>query len=93
MKVLSIHALPAGRDCKNCGGSYAVVLMKDPFILKGAAGLICKGQLFQAFHLTLHGTMTVTDPGILLRLINGRSRSSDLPGTVRHDFGVMIPEK
>ncbi|MEY8469354.1 hypothetical protein [Faecalibaculum rodentium] len=37
--------------------------MKDPFILKGAAGLFRKGQLFQAFHLTLHGTMTVKIPG------------------------------
>ncbi len=93
MKVLSIHALPAGRDCKNCGGSYAVVLTKDPFILKGAAGLFRKGQLFQAFHLTLHGTMTVTDPGILLRLINGRPA----PVTCRERFcmicDVMIPEK
>ncbi|WP_435817381.1 hypothetical protein, partial [Faecalibaculum rodentium] len=68
-------------------------MTKDPFILKGAAGLFRKGQLFQAFHLTLHGTMTVTDPGILLRLINARSRSSDLPGTVLHDLWRDDPGK
>lgn len=67
--------------------------MKDPFILKRAAGLFRKGQLFQAFHLTLHGSMTVTDPGILLRLINARSRSSDLSGTVLHDLWRDDPGK